>query len=143
MRALRLQVRKKYCLKFYRVLRPMIIFTGAYVKRCAAKQLLADFGIAGDLAEWRFEILNSQREAVFYKIVSRSQHYPGFGRKCFDSRLIGVGKTGATRVKIDMRRHKANDLPGVWACGTGKARSAVFGSEKGIESFADSSAFIG
>src|SRR5208283_2330440 len=131
----RLQVRKKYCLKFYRMLRPMIIFTGADVKRRAAQQFSADLGIAWNQTEWRFKILDGQREAVFYKIVSGSQHYPGFGCQSFGSRLVGVGKTGSARVKIYMGRHKANDLAGLCTCGIGKARSTVFGSEKGRESF--------
>ncbi len=100
-----LQVRKKYSLKFYCMLRPMIIFTGADVKRRAAQKFIADPCIALNLTKWRFEILNSQREAVFYKIVSRSQHYPGSGRQRFGGRFVGVGKTGPSRVKVDMWRH--------------------------------------
>ena len=131
----RLQIRKKYGLEFYRMLCPVIIFTGANVEWASAQQFIADVGITADLTKRRFEIFNSQGEAVFDKIVSRSQHYPGFRGLSFGSRFVGVGKTGASRVKIDMRRYKANNLSCAGACGIGKARSAVFGSEKGIEFF--------
>ena len=113
----------------------VIIFTCANVELGAAQQFIADGGITADLAERCFEIFNSQGEAVFDKIVSRAQHYPGFRGLSFGSRLVGVGKTCAPRVKINVWRYKADNFSCACACGVGKARSAVFGPEKGVEFF--------
>ena len=106
----RLHIRKKNSLEFYRMLCPMIILTSANVKLDVAQQFIADGGITADLTKRRFEIFNGQGEAVFDKIVSRAQHYPGLRGLRFGSRFVGVGKTGAPRVKINVWRYKANHL---------------------------------
>ena len=89
----RLHIRKKNSLEFYRMLCSVIILTSANVKLDVAQQFIADGGITADMPKRRFEIFYSQGEAVFDKIVSRAQHYPGFRGLRFGSRFVGVGKT--------------------------------------------------